>query len=87
MQPFDIARLASVYPDRAGVRWWTKAWFNKHAEGEAAVEIEWQDACRFIHNRVSRDEWLEQYFPKQMEVYHKAMEQTKEQLIKMLTSR
>ena len=33
IQSFDIPRIVSVYPDRAGVRWWTKAWFNGKEEG------------------------------------------------------
>lgn len=33
IQSFDISRIVSVYPDRAGVRWWTKAWFNNREEG------------------------------------------------------
>ena len=81
---FDIPRLVSVYPDRAGVRWWTKAWFNNRDEGECSVEIERQQAIQFIQNRIDKDLWLEEYFPKQMEVYHHAIEQTKEQLLQQL---
>ena len=33
---------------------------------------------------IEKDEWLEQYFPKQMEVYHNAIEQTKEQILNQL---
>ena len=84
IQSFDIPRLISVYPDRAGVRWWTKAWFNNRDEGECSVEIERQQAIQFIQNRIDKDMWLEEYFPKQMEVYHHAIEQTKEQLLQQL---
>ena len=84
IQSFDIPRLVSVYPDRAGVRWWTKAWFNNRDEGECSVEIERQQAIQFIQNRIDKDMWLEEYFPKQMEVYHHAIEQTKEQLLQQL---
>lgn len=28
VQSFDIPRMVSVYPDKSGIRWWTKAWFN-----------------------------------------------------------
>ncbi len=84
IQSFDIPRLVSVYPDRAGVRWWTKAWFNNREEGEAAVEIDRQLATIFIKNRVEKDAWLEEYFPKQMAIYHNAIAQTKEQIIKQL---
>ena len=84
IQTFDIPRLVSVYPDRAGVRWWTKAWFNNRDEGECSVEIERQQAIQFIQNRIDKDMWLEEYFPKQMEVYHHAIEQTKEQLLQQL---
>ena len=38
VQSFDIPRTVSVYPDQAGVRWWTKAWFNNRKDGEASVE-------------------------------------------------
>lgn len=81
IQSFDIPRIVSVYPDRAGVRWWTKAWFNNHENGESSVEIERQQAILFILDRIEKDEWLTEYFPKQMEIYHHAIEQTKEQLL------
>lgn len=38
-------------------------------------------AIKFINNNIDKDEWLEEYFPKQMEVYHNAIEQTKEQIL------
>ena len=81
MQSFDIPRIVSVYPDRAGVRFWTKAWFNNREEGEASVEIEREQAIRFIQDCVEKDEWLEEYFPRQMEIYRNAIEQTREQLL------
>ncbi|WP_026367415.1 hypothetical protein [Bacteroides sp. 14(A)] len=81
IQSFDIPRLVTVYTDRAGVRFWTKAWFNNHEVGEASVEIEREQAIRFIHDRIEKDAWLEEFYPKQMEVYHNAIEQTKEQLL------
>ena len=84
VQSFDIPRLVSVYPDRAGVRWWTKAWFNNREEGEQSVEIDRNNAIRFIQNQIEKDEWLEEFFPKQMEIYHHAIEQTKEQLLNQL---
>ena len=81
VQSFDIPRIVSVYPDRAGVRFWTKAWFNNREEGEASVEIGREQAIRFIQDRVEKDEWLEEYFPRQMEIYRNAIEQTREQLL------
>lgn len=54
IQSFDISRIVSVYPDRAGVRWWTKAWFNNREEGEASVEIEREQAVRFIQDRIEK---------------------------------
>lgn len=84
VQSFDIPRLVTVYPDRAGIRWWTKAWFNNREDGEASVEITRQVAIRFIQNLIDKDTLLEEYFPKQMEVYHNAIEQTKVQLMKQL---
>lgn len=84
IQSFDIPRIVTVYPDRAGIRWWTKAWFNNREEGEASVEIERTQAVDFIHDRIGKDAWLEAFFPKQMEVYRNAIEQTKEQLLKQV---
>lgn len=84
VQSFDIPRQVSVYPDRAGVRWWTKAWFNNREEGELSVEIDRMAAIRFIQDRIEKDGWLEEFFPKQMEIYHNAIEQTKEQLLNQL---
>lgn len=84
VQSFDIPRLVTVYPDKAGMRWWTKAWFNNREEGEASVEISQQVAVKFIQNLIDKDTMLEEYFPKQMEVYHHAIEQTKEQLLQQM---
>lgn len=84
VQSFDIPRLVSVYPDKSGIRWWTKAWFNNSEAGEAAIEIERELAIKFINDNIEKDAWLEEYFPKQMEVYHNAIEQTREQILNQL---
>lgn len=84
IQSFDIPRTVSVYPDQAGVRWWTKAWFNNRKDGEASVEISRQLAIHFIQDNIEKDAWLEEYFPKQMDVYHNAIQQTREQLLAQL---
>ena len=73
--------MVSVYPDRAGIRWWTKCWFNNKEDGEPAIEIDQKLAILFLHDQIDKDEWLEEYYPKQMEMYHNAIEQTKEQLL------
>lgn len=84
IQSFDIPRIVSVYPDRSGIRWWTKAWFNGKELGEPSVEIEERTAIQFILGVIGKEEWLEEHFPKQMEIYHHAIEQTKEQLINQM---
>lgn len=81
MQNFDIQRVVSVYPDRDGIVWWTKAWFNGKKKGERAIEISRQSAIDFINRNIIKDEWLEQFFPKQMQNLHAALEQTREQVI------
>ena len=86
MRSFDIPRLVTVYPDRAGLRWWTKAWFNNKEDGEASVEINRQTAVGFIHDEIAKDTLLEKYYPKQMEACRNAIEQTREQLMKQLTA-
>lgn len=85
IQSFDIPRLLTVYPDRAGLRWWAKAWFNNSENGEPAVEIETQTAIQFILDRADKEAMLQEYFPRQMEIYHNAIEQAKEQLLKQMT--
>ena len=65
--------MVSVFPDKSGIRWWTKAWFNGSEKGEAAIEIERELAIKFINENIEKDEWLEEYFPKQ--VYKKTDEQ------------
>lgn len=81
IQSFDIQRTVSVYPDRDGIVWWTKAWFNGRKKGERAIEISRALAIKFIHDDIEKDEWLEEFFPKQMEVLHAALAQTREQVI------
>ena len=61
MQSFDIKRVVSVYPDRDGIVWWTKAWFNGKKKGERAIEISRQSAIDFINRNIIKDEWLEQF--------------------------
>ena len=47
--------MVSVYPDRSGYRWWTKAWFNNREIGESAVEIERPRAVEFIVGDTDKD--------------------------------
>ena len=54
--------------------------------GESAILITRMLAIYFIHdNEKDKDYWLEEYYPQQMQVYHQAIEQTKEQLIKKIS--
>lgn len=48
------------------------------------MEIEREQAIRFIQDNIEKDAWLEMFFPRQMEIYHNAIEQTKEQLLKQI---
>ncbi|WP_319505500.1 hypothetical protein [Bacteroides graminisolvens] len=84
VQSFDILRLITVYPDQAGIRWWTKAWFNNQEEGEDSIEITRQVAVRFLQSQIDKNTMLEEYFPKQMEVYRNVIEQTRVQLLKQI---
>lgn len=81
MQSIDIARYVSVYPDKDGRLWWTKAWFNNQKKGERAIEITRALAIKFIHDQIEKDAWLEEYFPKQMELLHRVLQETREQVI------
>lgn len=78
---YDVEREASVYPDRAGLRWWTKAWFNGREKGEKSIEITRQQAIQFINDNISMDDWLSRFYPKQMTAYHKAIEQARQQIL------
>lgn len=87
MQSFDIPRFVTVYPDQAGIHWWTKAWFNMRKEGEAAVEITRETAFCFMSGEVEKDMMLEKYYPKQMEVYHKAIARQETSCLKVSEKR
>ena len=63
VQSFDIPRTVSVYPDQAGVRWWTKAWFNNRKDGEVegfqrinAVRVRYGPAEGFFFTPSSQPE-------------------------------
>ena len=43
-----------------------------------------ENEIRFMQDNIEKDAWLEEFFPRQMEVYHNAIEQTKEQLLKQI---
>ena len=81
VRSFDVPRIASVYPDNAGIRWWTKAWFNNRENGEDVIEISREMAIKFIQGEIGKDAWLERYYPKQMSIYHNAIEMTRKQLL------
>lgn len=80
-QTYDVERIASVYFDNLGIRCWTKAWFNGREKGENAIEITRQLALKFCNDEISMDDWLSRFFPKQMSVYHKAIEAARNQLL------
>ena len=81
VQSYDVNRVASVYFDTEGNRCWTKAWFNDRDKGEPAIEITRKQAIAFINNQITKDSWLTRFYPKQMSVYHKAIDQTRQQLL------
>ena len=60
---------------------WTKAWFNGRDKGEKAIEINRQLAIKFINDEILLDDWLARFYPKQMNVCHKAIEQARKQLL------
>lgn len=84
LQSFDIPRLVSVYSDNFGMRWWTTAWFNDSEKAEPSVEINSELANKFYEDDFDKETWLNEYFPEQMEIYNKAMAQTKEQLLNQI---
>lgn len=49
------------------------------------MEIERPRAVEFIVGDIDKDAWLEEYFPKPMEIYHSAIEQTRQQILASLT--
>ena len=81
VKSFDVKRVASVYFDTEGNRCWTKAWFNDRQKGEPAIEITRKQAIAFINDQISKDSWLTRFWPKQMSIYHKDIDQTRQQLL------
>lgn len=47
--------------------------------------METQTAIRFILDRADKETMLREYFPRQMEIYHNAIEQAKEQLLNRIS--
>ena len=80
-ESLDVKRVASVYFDTEGSRCWTKAWFLGREKGEPSVEISRDMAIAFINKKISMDSWLTRFYPKQMSIVNKAIEQTRQQLI------
>lgn len=78
---YDIKRTVSVYADNSGERWWTKAWFNGREKGEPSIEISKALAVAYIKDEIKMDEWLSRFYPKQMSIVKKSIEQTRQQLL------
>ena len=76
-----MKRIASRYFVTEGKRCWTKAWFNGREKGEPAIEVTRSLAISFVNGTLTRDQWLAQFFPKQMQICQKAVEQTRQQLL------
>lgn len=81
MDSYDVSRIASVYADNTGAKWWTKAWFNGHEKGEPSIEITRQLAIAFIQDQIKKDDWLARFYPKQMTVLNNSIENTRKQLL------
>jgi hypothetical protein len=81
VQSYDVSRVAAIYADNTGHRWWTKAWFNGREKGEKAVEIPRAMAIKFVNDEISKDAWLSRFYPKQMSVLQNALAQTRQQLL------
>lgn len=73
--------MASLFFDSEGKRAWTKAWFNGREKGEPAVEVTRPLAISFVSDTITRDEWLKQFFPKQMDICDMAVQKTRQQLL------
>lgn len=84
LHTYDIPRKVSVYPDKDGIQWWIKSWFNNRKVGEKAIQITRQIAIQFIQEDKTCDEWLDEYYPRQMDICRSATAQAREQLINML---
>lgn len=83
-EAFDVKRIASIYASRDGERWWTKAWFNGREKGEPAKEVtSRQLIISFVKGRINRDQWLTQFYPKQMQICNNAVEKTRQQLLSL----
>lgn len=80
-QSYDIRRICSVYFDTLGEKAWTKAWFNGRDVGEPAHPISRKIAAAFINGRITKDEMLSRYYPKQMAICRQAVEQTREAMM------
>lgn len=80
-ESYDISRIASVYGNTTGSRWWTKAWFNGNERGEPSIEIPRHLAIDFIHDRIGKDAWLARFYPNQMSAYANALAKTRQILM------
>lgn len=78
---YDIHRKASIYYNSDASMAWTKAWFNDRDKPEEAVPVSVSMAWALRTGKISLDEWLTRYFPKQMDVYNKVMDETRKQLL------
>ena len=81
VQNYDVRRIAAIYADSLGLRWWTKAWFNGRENGERSQEISRDMAIKFVQGTISKDDWLMRYYPKQMSACQKAIEQARKLML------
>lgn len=81
VESYDIQRIASIYSDTEGNRWWTKAWFNGREKGEPAVEISRQMVIAAVKGTITKDDWLRRFYPRQMSICQQSEEETRRQLM------
>lgn len=82
-QSYDIRRVCSVYFDTMGEKAWVKAWFNGREVGEPAHPISRKIAAAFINRRISKDEMLSRYYPKQMEICRQVVQASREDMLRI----
>ncbi|MDU6554899.1 MAG: hypothetical protein E6507_08545 [Prevotella bivia] len=82
-QSYDIEVEATVNFNLTGERAWTKAWFNGNNKGETSIEITRELAIKYINDEITLKDWLARFYPKQMGIYYKALEETRKMMVGM----
>lgn len=80
-QRYDVQREGYIYYSKNATTAWISAFFNGRDKPERPVAIPISMAKEVLSGLIPQDEWLTRFFPKQMSICQKAIDESRRRLL------